>query len=83
MGRVGTGAGVVAITASDSVDIAMRDGKYPRAVRFGTGGTCVYVAPDGSSATLKNIMNGEIVAIDCRRINASGLINCADMVGIY
>ena len=83
MGKAATGEGFVAITPSDTTDIATKDGKFPRAVRFGTGGTAVLVAPDGSTATFTNIADGESIDCDVKRINSTGLTSCANIVGIY
>lgn len=83
MGKTATGEGVVAISPSDNVNITMKDGRYPRAVRFGTGGTCTVVCPDDSSASFTNIANGETLDIDVKRINSTGLTGCANIVGIY
>lgn len=83
MGKTATGEGVVTISPSDTVNIAMKDGRYPRAVRFGTGGTCTVVCPDDSSASFTNIANGETLDIDVKRINSTGLTGCANIVGIY
>lgn len=84
MGKSGTGFGLVAVTPSNTVDVAKdAAGNLPRAVRFGTGGSCVIVAPDGSTATFTNIADGDTIDVDFKRINSTGLIGCADIVGIY
>lgn len=77
------GQGFVPITPSDTINNPQRAEEYPDAVRFGTGGTASYVAVDGTVATLTNIADGEIIAIACKRINATGSIGIADIVGIY
>ncbi len=83
MGMEGTGSGGVAITPSNTVNITQKQGRFPRAVRFGTGGSCTYVTPDDSTLALTNIRDGETIPIDCKRINTTGLTGCADIVGIY
>lgn len=83
MGKAATGEGVVSVTPSNTVNIVTKDGKYPRAVRFGTGGSCTIVCPDDSSAAFTNIADGETIDVDCKRINTTGLTSCANIVGIY
>lgn len=84
MGKSGTGFGFVAVTPSDTVDVKKdAAGNLPRAVRFGTGGTAVIVAPDDTIATFTNIADGETIDCDFKRINLTGLVGCANMVGIY
>lgn len=83
MGKAATGEGFAAAVASDSLDLPTRNGKFPRCIRFGTGGTCTMVAPDGSEAVFTNIQNGETITSDVKRIKATGLTGCADMVAIY
>lgn len=84
MGVAATGRGFVAVTPSDTVNIAQNaKGEWPRAVRFGTGGQCTIVGTDESTAVFKNIANGETIECDCKRINSTGLTGCADIVGIY
>lgn len=83
MGKSATGEGFVAVTPSNTVDITKKDGKYPRAIYFGTGGSCTVVAPDNSTAALVNIQNGFVLDCDVKRINTTGLTGCADIVGLY
>lgn len=83
MGKSATGEGVVTVTPHDTINISRKDGKYPRALRFGTGGSCVIVCPDDSSAPIYNIADGETLDIDVKRVNATGLVGCANIVGIY
>lgn len=77
------GRGFVAVTPSDSVDIA-RDarGEFPGALRFGTGGTASVVGSDGTVVTLINIADGEVFDSRVRRVNATGT-TASDIVGIY
>lgn len=84
MGVAGTGRGHVAVTPSDTNNIAKNAaGAWPRALRFGTGGDCVIVSVDDSAVLYKNIANGETIPVDAKRVNSTGLTGCADIVGIY
>jgi hypothetical protein len=58
-------------------------GCYPFALRFGTGsGDAVIMAPDGSSVTLKNIVNGETFPCVVRQVvSVTGTV--ADIVAVY
>jgi hypothetical protein len=77
------GTGFVAVTPSDSNDIAKNAaGRYPSALRFGTGGTAVLVGEDGQTVTLTNIANGETIPVICKRVNATSTTASA-IIGIY
>jgi hypothetical protein len=79
-----TASGFVAVTPDDNNNIAKStSGNFPRALRFGTGGSCVIVAPDGSQATFTNIANGETLSVNAKRVNVTGLTGCANIVGFY
>lgn len=83
MGKAATGEGSVVITPSDTVNIPQKYNRFPRAVRFGTGGDCVLVCTDDSVVTITNIADGETIDLDTKRINATGLVGCANIIGIY
>lgn len=83
MGKTATGEGFVSITPSDTVNISRKDGKFPRALYFGVGGTCTIIAPDDSSASFVNIGDGQLIDCDVKRVNSTGLAGCSDIVGIY
>ena len=84
MGKDATGEGFVAVTPSDTVNIAKNSrGAWPRALRFGTGGTAVLVGTDDSVGTFTNIADGETIDCDVKRINATGSSGIANIVGIY
>lgn len=80
----GTAKGFVAVTLSDTVDIAVgKDGNFPRALRFGTGGTAVIIGIDGTSATFTNIADGETLQVGAKRIMSAGSSGVANIVGLY
>ena len=76
------GASVVAITTSDSADIATLNGQYPRAIYVGVGGDVVIVTPDGKQATLKNAANGQLIPIQARRVMSTST-TATNLIGIY
>ena len=83
MGVAATGEGFVTVTPSNTDNIAKNAaGRFPRALRFGTGGTAVLIATDDSVATIINIANGETIDCDTKRVNSTGT-TAANIVGIY
>lgn len=74
-------ASVAAVTKSDTTDIAKLGNEYPRALFIGVGGDVVVVAPDGTSATFKNVPSGSVLPVKCRRVNAA--TTATDIVALY
>lgn len=62
---------LVAVTPSDTVDIATVNGFYPRALWVGGAGNLVIVSPDGSSALISGAAAGTLLPIQCRRVNST------------
>jgi hypothetical protein len=83
MGKAASGEGFVSVTPSDTVDISMKNDRFPRALYFGTGGSCTIVGADGSLGVFTNIPNGFVLNCDCKRVNSSGLTGCAGIIGFY
>ena len=75
-------AKLVAVTPSDSVDIATFNGFYPRALWVGGAGNIVIVSPDGSSATVSGVAAGTLLPIQCRRVNSTST-TATLIVGLY
>lgn len=77
------GRGFVAVTPSDANVISKKNGNFPSALRFGTGGTAVIEGSDGTIATFTNIADGETIPVSARRVLTTGSTGIADIVGIY
>ena len=75
------GASVLAVSKSDTVDIATLNGLYPRALYVGVSGNVVIVTPDGKTATLLSVPIG-ILPVQFKRINSTST-TATDMVAIY
>jgi hypothetical protein len=76
------GSGFVTVTPSDTTNIPKKNGRFPSALRFGTGGAAVIVSIDDTVGTLTNIADGETVPVMCKRVNATGT-TASSIVGIY
>lgn len=75
--------GFIAVTPSDTVNITQNTaGQFPRAFRFGTGGTVSLVGFDGSIGAFTNVANGETIYAGGKRINATGT-TATNIVGLY
>lgn len=75
-------ATTVAVTPSNSTDIAQVYNQYPRALFVGTGGDVAVVTPDAAVATLKNVASGTVLPIQTRRVNSTNT-TAADIVALY
>lgn len=76
------GAAHVAVTPSDTVDIAKVDYAYPRALWIGVAGNVAVVTPDGTAATYVGVAAGTLLPIQTRRVNATNT-TATDLVAIY
>lgn len=78
------GRGAVAVTLSDTAEIAKdAAGRYPIALRFGTGGTASVLCANGQTIVLTNIADGESIPVAAKRVNLTGSSGVADIVGFY
>ncbi len=78
------GRGAVAVTPSDTDNITKNSaGRYPIALRFGTGGTASILTADGQTVTITNIADGESIPVAAARVNSTGSSGVANIVGFY
>lgn len=76
------GASTVAVTPSNSVDIAQLNNEYPRALWVGGVGNVAVVTPDGVVNTLEGVATGTLLPIQVRRVNSTST-TATSMVAIY
>jgi hypothetical protein len=76
------GASTVAVTASNSADIAQLEGFYPRALWVGGAGNVAIVTPDGVVNTITGVPAGTLLPIQTRRVNSTNT-TATSMVAIY
>lgn len=76
------GASHVAVTKSDTVDIAKVNNQYPRALYVGGAGDVVLVTPDGVAVTYSSVPAGSLLPVQTRRVNSAST-TATNMVAIY
>ena len=70
------------VTPSESATLTQRIGHFPRALRVGTGGDIVIEGADGTTATFKNVSDGETLPVWAKRVLSTGT-TAADIVALY
>lgn len=76
------GASTVAVTPSNSADIAQLNNEYPRALWVGGAGDVAVVTPDGVASTIVGVTAGTLLPIQVRRVNSTNT-TATSMVAIY
>ena len=68
--RIETAHRHAAVTASDTADISLIDGRTCRALRIGGAGNVVVVDQGGTAVTYTCVA-GEVLLIEARRVNST------------
>lgn len=71
-----------AITPSDTVDLTLRQGMYPRGIYVGVGGDVVIVTQGDNAITFKNAVSGSVLPVRAKRVNSTST-TATNLVALY
>lgn len=71
-----------AITPSDTVDITLRQGTFPRGIYVGVGGDIVVVTQGDNAITFKNVPTGAVLPVRTKRVNSTST-TATNLVALY